>query len=349
MTDPAFTFSIQDENFYPLTLTRSVLDLRVGVLTIREKWQRLAVSQGIDVNYLHDILQLNEEAEHFWLPSSNTVLKELTQRDPQTNGCIKVSRLWDIFPILSNILTDDIMWLGQEISSIPPPNHVQHFGQHPLYIHETSDIEPCTINTTEGPVLIDKGVKIMQGALLRGPIYIGKNAVIKMGATLYAGCSIGNNCIIGGEVKNSIFLENSNKAHHGYIGDSYIGAYCNLGAGTSCSNLKNTAGQIKAWNMHVEQFEWATEKLGIIMGDHVRTAIHTGFNSGTVIGPYSNIFELNGLSPKFIPSFSWGGASAIRYNLENLIRDVHRWEKMKGSSPSEESIEKIKNLYAKFK
>ena len=347
MTNLPFPFSTEGKNFYPITLNRSILDLKVGMLTIREKWERLSREQGFEISFNNPMETLGD-SDNIWIPSSKTNLLSLSQVAPSNNGCIQISRIWDIFPILGELLSDDINWLGSEIPLMTIPEHVHKFGEHSLFLHEDAMIEPCTINTSEGPIMIDKGAKIMQGTQLRGPVYIGQNAVVKMGATLYGGCSIGDNCIIGGEVKNSIFYANSNKAHHGYIGDSYIGAFCNLGAGTSCSNLKNTAGKIKAWNMHSNQFEWAMDKLGIIMGDHVRTAINTGFNSGTVIGPYSNIFDLNGLSPKYIPSFSWGGSISERYKLENLIKDVFRWEKMKNLQPSDEAIQNIKHLYAKL-
>jgi UDP-N-acetylglucosamine diphosphorylase/glucosamine-1-phosphate N-acetyltransferase len=348
MTKLQFPFSTEGRNFYPITLSRSVLDLKVGILTLREKWDRLSMKQGVEISYSKNELKALNDSEHIWIPTSITNLSIISQVAHEDNGCIQISRLWDIFPILGKLLYDDINWIGNEISLMPIPDHVQQFGKHPLFLHKNSTVEPCTINTREGPVLIDSGATIMQGAQLRGPVYIGKNAVVKMGATLYGGCCIGDNCIIGGEVKNSVFQANSNKSHHGYIGDSYIGEFCNLGAGTSCSNLKNTTGKIKAWNMYSEQFEWATEKLGIIMGDHVRTAINTSFNSGAVIGSYSNIFDVNGLSPKFIPPFSWGGISSERYTLENLIKDVYRWEKMKNLQPSDEAIHNIKNLYAKL-
>lgn len=343
-----FPFSPEDNGFYPICLTRSVLDLKAGILSIREKWDRLASEQGVELSFSKENWQELKVSDELWIPSSTTDLTLLTQKNPINNGCIQIKRPWDIFSFLAQLITNDISWISNDFPIKSKADHVLHFGDFPLFLHENCKIEPCSINTSEGPVMIDDGALVMQGAQLRGPLYIGKNAVVKMGAKLYAGTSIGNNCIVGGEVKNSIFHANANKAHHGYIGDSYIGEFCNLGAGTSCSNLKNTAGKIKAWNMQTGQFESATEKLGVIMGDHVRTAIHSGFNSGTVIGPFSNIFNLNGLSPKFIPAFTWGGENFQRYHLDNLIRDVQRWEAMKGSIPSSESIEMIKNLYAKL-
>jgi UDP-N-acetylglucosamine diphosphorylase/glucosamine-1-phosphate N-acetyltransferase len=193
--------------------------------------------------------------------------------------------------------------------------------------------------------MIDDGAFVMQGAMLRGPLYIGKQAVVKMGATLYAGTSIGHQCVVGGEIKNSVFYPYSNKAHHGYIGDSIIGSWCNLGAGTTCSNLKNTVGKIKVWDIHTNSFKLSIEKMGILMGDHVRTAVHTSFNSGTVIGSFANIFELQGLSPKYIPSFSWGGNQNRMYTLDKLIEDTGRWMNLKNIVMDEQDKEQIVTLY----
>ncbi|MFN6375143.1 MAG: hypothetical protein ACK4YD_08250 [Chitinophagia bacterium] len=342
-------FPEADGNFQPLSLTRSVLDFKAGIFTIREKWIRLAASQ-------HHLISFDDEKESvheikydtFWIPSISTKLDQLQTLEPEVNGCSKIDRPWDILPILCHSLTEDISILGKEIPTRNIPASVHVNGDHEIHLHENCKLEPCMINTDDGPVLIDDGAAIMQGAMLRGPVYIGKNATVKMGAMLYAGCSIGENCVIGGEVKNTIFHANANKAHHGYIGDSYIGEFCNLGAGSSCSNLKNTAGKIKVWNMHMSQFEGAANKLGIIMGDHVRTAINTAFNSGSVIGPFSNIFNLNGLSPKYIPPFSWGGSSDEKYKLEYIIKDTQRWQEMKGVVVSQSTVDLIKHIYLKF-
>lgn len=342
-------FPKREEGFNPLSLTRSILDLKVGIFTLREKWKRLASLQSQSITFdPENGSQHKVEFESFWIPSAATQFDLLHQLDPESNGCSKFNRTWDIFPILNRSLKEDIEILGREMPRRKIPSNILTTGDHDIFLHENCQLEPCMINTNDGPVMIDDGALIMQGAMLRGPLYIGKNTTVKMGSMLYAGCSIGDSCIVGGEVKNSIFHAYTNKAHHGYIGDSYIGEFCNMGAGTSCSNLKNTAGKIKAWNMHSGQFEEAADKLGIIMGDHVRTAINTGFNSGTVIGPFSNIFNLNGLSPKYISPFSWGGGTAEKYKLENVIKDVDRWQVMKGLHPSQSIVDHIKNLYSKF-
>jgi hypothetical protein len=193
--------------------------------------------------------------------------------------------------------------------------------------------------------MIDEDACIMQGSMLRGPLYIGKRAVVKMGATLYAGTNIGNDCTAGGEIKNTILHAYSNKGHHGYLGDSYVGEWCNMGAGTSCSNLKNTAGELKAWQMDTSSFINAGKKAGILMGDHVKTAINSSFNSGSVIGGFSNVFTPDALLPKYIPPFQWGMEQ--QYDLDKLLEEVKRWMKMKGQQPTTAALESIKTYYLK--
>lgn len=166
-----------------------------------------------------------------------------------------------------------------------------------------------------------------------------------MGTTIYGGTSIGEHCVIGGEIKNSIINSYTNKAHHGYIGDSYIGSWCNLGAGTTCSNVKNTLGDIKVWNINQNKFNLAVNKVGVFMGDHVRTAINTSINSGTVIGPFSTIFEFSTISSKYIPSFAWGGKSTVRYELEKLLSEIEKWMAAKGQSLDSIKKDTIRNLY----
>ncbi len=161
-----------------------------------------------------------------------------------------------------------------------------------------------------------------------------------MGATIYGGTSIGPNCIIGGEIKNTIFQGYSNKGHHGYIGDSFIGSWCNLGAGTSCSNFKNTGGMIKSWNIHKGAFEPAGTKCGVLMGDFCRTAINTAINSGTIMGVFANVFDAQTLSPKYIPSFSWG-IKGQSYEQEKILGEMMNWMSLKGKGLNRHLLKKF--------
>ena len=170
-----------------------------------------------------------------------------------------------------------------------------------------------------------------------------------MGATIYGGTTIGKECIIGGEVKNSIFQGYSNKGHHGYIGDSFIGSWCNLGAGTSCSNVKNTAGIIKYWNIGQHEFQPGGTKCGVLMGDFCKTAINTSLNSGTVLGIFANLFDGQLLSPKYIPAFSWGCNTGKTYASDKIIIEIENWMAMKNQKPAPEEISKILALYHQIK
>ncbi|MBP6431174.1 MAG: hypothetical protein KA319_05355 [Ferruginibacter sp.] len=220
-------------------------------------------------------------------------------------------------------------------------NSSQIINAYNIFVEEGAILENCTLNASEGSIYIAKGCKIMDGAILRGPIFIDENSVIKMGATIYGGTSIGKHCIVGGEIKNSIINNYSNKAHHGYLGDSFIGKWCNLGAGTSNSNVKNNGSDVivKLDNEEVN----AGNKFGLLMGDYSRCAINTSFNTGTVVGTCCNIFA-EGLTPKFIPHFSWG-CDGERYELPKAFADIENWKKMKGETLTENEKEILKNLY----
>ncbi len=257
----------------------------------------------------------------------------------------QLSKPWDLVAHNAAAIVFDFDQLAPTLDCSYRPEHVRFLGNFPVYISKTAVLEHCTINTTEGPVFVDDGVKVMDGSMLRGPLYIGADSLVKMGTTLYGGTSIGKHCVIGGEVKNCIVHDYTNKAHHGYLGDSILGSWCNLGAGTSCSNIKNTAGDIAVWDMAANVFQKATQKVGVFLGDHVKTAINTSLNSGTVIGPFASVFLAHGLSPKFIPSFSWGGDNKDFYTYEQLIGEIKRWMKLKGQSLDEKNTKAIYELY----
>jgi UDP-N-acetylglucosamine diphosphorylase/glucosamine-1-phosphate N-acetyltransferase len=172
----------------------------------------------------------------------------------------------------------------------------------------------------------------MEGSSIRGPFAAGEGSVIKMNSRIYGATTIGPYCLVGGEIKNSVFFAYSNKAHDGYIGDSVIGEWCNLGAGTTNSNIKNNASEVKVWTPAGEMN--AGLKCGMFMGDYSKTSINTSINTGTVIGVCCNVFG-SGLSPKFIPNFSWGSEGVQRYHLEKAFIDIENWKKIKGQSLSE--------------
>ena len=339
-------YSDFQKDFFPLTLTRPFIDLRVGILTVANKWKTIALTQQIDL----DLIAEDGSADIIWdarfIPKISLDVKSFFEhKTAPEDSFFEIKSPWDIIQHNISMLMDDIQLLKANVETNPHAEQVSKTGIYPIHVHPTARLEHCFINTQEGPVMIDEDACIMQGSMLRGPLYIGKRAVVKMGATLYAGTNIGNDCTAGGEIKNTILHAYSNKGHHGYLGDSYVGEWCNMGAGTSCSNLKNTAGELKAWQMDTSSFINAGKKAGILMGDHVKTAINSSFNSGSVIGGFSNVFTPDALLPKYIPPFQWGMEQ--QYDLDKLLEEVKRWMKMKGQQPTTAALESIKTYYLK--
>jgi UDP-N-acetylglucosamine diphosphorylase/glucosamine-1-phosphate N-acetyltransferase len=339
-------YSDFQKDFFPLTLTRPFIDLRVGILTVANKWKTIALSQQIDL----DLITEDGSADIIWdarfIPKISLDIKSFFEhKTAPEDSFFEIKSPWDIIQHNISMLMDDIQLLKANVEANPHAEQVSKTGIYPIHVHPTARLEHCFVNTQDGPVMIDEDACIMQGAMLRGPLYIGKRTVVKMGAALYAGTNIGNDCTVGGEIKNTIFHAYSNKGHHGYLGDSYVGEWCNMGAGTSCSNLKNTAGELKAWNMVNSSFINAGKKAGILMGDHVKTAINSSFNSGSVIAGFSNVFNPDALLPKYIAPFQWGLDQ--HYTIEKLLEEVKRWMKMKGQEPTISSLESIKSFYLK--
>ncbi|MFY7653248.1 MAG: putative sugar nucleotidyl transferase [Chitinophagaceae bacterium] len=211
-------------------------------------------------------------------------------------------------------------------------------GNGKVFIEPEATVEGTFINVSQGPVYIGKKATVMEGSAIRGPFSMNTNSVLKMGTKAYAGTSLGSNCIGGGEIKNVNFQNNSNKAHEGYLGDSVIGEWCNLGAGSSNSNVKNTGGMVKLYNCATDEYQEVAQKCGLILGDFSRLAINSSINTGTVIGVCCNVFGI-GLSPKYLPNFSWG-FDGLKYNLEKAFIDINNWMNMKNSylSPQQKSI-----------
>lgn len=234
---------------------------------------------------------------------------------------IAVSNCIDIVKGNADSLIKDIAYKSAGNNFVPLNDSFQFINAAQIFVEEGANIENCILNASEGAIYISKNVLIMDGAILRGPIFIGEQSVVKAGATIYGGTSIGRQCTVGGEIKNAIINDYSNKAHYGYLGDSIIGEGCNLGAGTTNSNIKNNASTIKLQlgNAVLE----AGQKFGMLMGDFSKAAINTSFNTGTVVGWGCNVFT-SGLTPTFIPPCSWG-CEGQRYEFERLVTDIKTW------------------------
>ena len=197
---------------------------------------------------------------------------------------------------------------------------IKQLEKNQIFIEEGAKVEFSILNATEGPIYIGKDAEIMEGCLVKGPFALCENAILKMGAKIYGGTTIGPFSKVGGEINNVVILGYSNKAHDGFLGNSVIGEWCNLGADTNTSNLKNTYEDVKLWNYPLQTFiNTGLQFCGLIMGDHSKCGINTMFNTGTVVGVNANVFG-SGFQRNFIPSFSWGGVSGIStYDIKKAI------------------------------
>lgn len=315
----ALQFShIDKERFYPFSLMREPEEMRIGILTIREKYARLNIQEEINHLYLQGI----------------TNPKEIK----------KLDNITDFVKLNDWALHQDFTMLTRNRTSIPVSTTNIIINSSMIFVEEGATVEHCMLNATDGPIYIAKNALVMEGSMLRGPLAIGEGAVIKMGAKIYGATTIGPYCTAGGEIKNSILNAYSNKAHDGYLGDSLIGEWCNLGAGTSNSNIKNTAGNIKIRLNDIEIN--VGNKFGVIIGDYSRTAINTSLNTGTVAGICCNIFS-EGLTPTFIPDFSWGCDSSIQYELPKALQDIDNWKQLKGLAVTEKEMQMLTDLYKK--
>lgn len=249
---------------------------------------------------------------------------------------------WNIFQLNAWAIAQDYELLtnGRKSAKISETNNVSNASN--IFIEKGATVECCFLNAQHGPIYIGKNAQVMEGSLLRGPVAIGDEAVVKMGTRIYEGTTVGPKCTVGGEIKNSVLFGHTNKAHDGYMGDSVIGEWCNWGAGTSNSNLKNNASGVLVWTpagaINVGL------KCGVMMGDYSRTAINTSINTGTIIGACSNVYG-NGLTPKYVPSFSWGSDGIQRYELEKAFTDINNWKLLKGSAITSSEKHILKHIF----
>jgi UDP-N-acetylglucosamine diphosphorylase/glucosamine-1-phosphate N-acetyltransferase len=341
----------------PLTATRPMGELRLGILTLREKWEkrlRGAVSY-ITQEYLQEKYPIHIEDENLIINGGVLPSPELCRRiealglneallangeliaarlnEAQFESLIgeeeveelqglelsedialhEIKHLWQLTRLNGEALVQDFELITRGRASRPVSDTNRIIGPlSNLFLEEGVKMEACILNLNAGPIYIGKNTEVMEGCMLRGPIAIGNDSIIKMGAKIYGPSSFGPGCRIGGEVARSIFMANSNKAHDGYLGDSVLGEWCNLGADTNNSNLKNNYSEVKLWNYESERFDKTGEQfVGLIMGDHAKCAINTMFNTGTVVGVFANVYGA-GFPRNFVPDFSWGGPDGYR-------------------------------------
>lgn len=337
------------DNLFPFTLTRSAADIRVGILTIREKWEAYlgqSVTVKSDWNAAENINILSANI----IPSKQFITSLFNEQgniadSPEWNAVKIVQFPWHIFLWNDWAIRQDYELITTNRHSAPVPSTVQTINSRDIFIEQGAKLSHCIINAEAGPVYLGKHTEIMEGAVIRGPFALCEGSTVKMGAKIYGATTVGPYSVVGGEIKNSVIFGYSNKAHEGYLGDSVIGEWCNLGAGTSNSNVKNNAGEVKIYNNFSKQLlASGLLKCGLIMGDYSRAAINTSFNTGTVVGVCANVFG-EGLTPKFIPSFTWGTPSSGRYEFDKALADINNWKKLKKASLTEPEKTLLKLIF----
>lgn len=257
-----------------------------------------------------------------------------------------LKNVWDIFTLNDYALRADFEFLTHNQVSEPIPEGIRIVGENKnLFLAKGAKINDGVFNTSTGPIFIDEDAEVMEGVMLRGPLYLGKHGAIKMGAKIYGATTIGDGSKVGGEISNAVFFDNSNKGHDGFLGNAVIGAWCNLGADTNASNLKNNYDEVSIWSEHEKRMiKTGSQFCGLLMGDHSKCGINTMFNTGTVVGVSCNIYG-GDFPDKFIPSFSWGGKNDMTsYQFDKAIDTAKRMMARRGQSPSDAEVELLKYI-----
>ena len=341
----------------PFTFTRPVADIRIGILTIREKWEKYLgyTTTTITEEYLMEKFPMVEMEKNVLINSAylpNEVLAEMvmaleenqaifsgdeviafytvdTQEEVDFDtyeiidydeAALKIEHVWDIFKKNDAALREDFELLTEGRTSQPIPASVNTIAPHNIFIEEGAKLEFVTLNASTGPIYIGKNAEIMEASVIRGPFALCEGAVVKMATKVYGATTVGPECRIGGEVSNSVLFGYSNKGHDGFLGNSVLGEWCNLGADTNNSNLKNNYDEVKLWDYEKTGFvKTGLQFCGLFMGDHSKSGINTMFNTGTVVGVCANIFG-SGFPRNFVPSFSWGGAAGmVTYDVKKAF------------------------------
>jgi UDP-N-acetylglucosamine diphosphorylase/glucosamine-1-phosphate N-acetyltransferase len=349
------------DNLLPLTFTKPASELRIGIRTLREKWEHFIGQKvtWLTKDYLSEKYPIKIEKENILINGSVVPEEKLFRRiNALDNGqalvkghdivaanlekpkiedfknkelrdidiveyekeITKINHPWQVFKQNGQFIDTDFQLItkDRESEEISATNNLIH--PEKIFIEPGAQVEYATINATNGPVYIGKEAEIMEGSIIRGPFAMCEHAVLKLAAKIYGPTTLGPYCKVGGEVNNVVFTGYSNKAHDGFLGNSVIGEWCNLGADTNNSNLKNNYTEVRQWNYVEERFvNTGLQFCGLIMGDHSKCGINTMFNTGTVVGVNANIFG-EGFPRNFIPSFSWGGMRGFKeYNLEKAF------------------------------
>ena len=364
--------------FAPLSLTRPIGDIRVGLFTNLERWSILLPDDHIGFqseSYLRDEFEeLNDgkivnaciipnedfvasivylEDNCRLMLGNNTMAISGTGKNIinyKGEMPILINNRWELLSVNATAISNDIDLIKESISYQKIPKDVIVIGpKDSIYLEEGAILSACTLNSKEGPIYISKGAEVMEGALIRGPFALCENAVVKMGAKIYGASTIGPFCKVGGELSNVIFQSYSNKGHDGFLGNSYIGEWCNLGADTNVSNLKNNYDSVRSYCYEKkEEVNTGLQFLGLFMGDHSKTGINSMFNTGAVVGVSCNLYGA-GFFPKHTLSFSWGEPNALEsFRIEKSLEYANKMMERRSeklSAEEENILVHLKDVY----
>jgi UDP-N-acetylglucosamine diphosphorylase/glucosamine-1-phosphate N-acetyltransferase len=374
-------------NLLPLTFTRPVADIRVGILTIAEKWSRHLATPGsyLTQSYLSEKFQKKISSDNLFvngalcpdekiiaaiknlsigeaLYKNSNVLAVRTHEDElpevipgkvveHTDDITLIDQLWKIFQLNGNQIRADFKLLtaNKRSAAIKDP-HTRCYHEENIFLEEGVILHAAILNAENGPIYLGKNSQVQEGSILRGPFALGEESVVNMGGKMRADTTIGPYCKIGGEVSNAVLFGHSNKAHDGFLGNSVLGEWCNLGADTNSSNLKNNYDHVKLWSYSKNALvNTGIPNCGLIMGDHSKSGINTMFNTGTVVGVSSNVFG-EGFPPKHVPSFSWGGGHKLEiYNFEKAMETASRVLGRRNIALSAQDRAILKNVFDQTK
>jgi UDP-N-acetylglucosamine diphosphorylase/glucosamine-1-phosphate N-acetyltransferase len=332
----------------PFTFTRPVADIRIGILTIREKWEKYlgSTTTTLTEEYLMEKYPMVEMEQNIMINASflpNAILVDLIQNLEQNQAVVfgdeivafhtnetqeevnfeqydlvvyggeflRIENTWDIFSKNDRAIREDFELLTADRVSQPIPKSVNVIAPENIFIEAGAKLEFVTLNASTGPIYIGANAEIMEGSVIRGPFALCESGRVKLATKVYGATTVGPHSVIGGEVNNSVLFGYSNKGHDGFLGNSVLGEWCNIGADSNNSNLKNNYEEVRLWSYETEGFaKTGLQFCGLMMGDHSKCGINTMFNTGTVVGVSANIFGA-GFPRNFVPSYSWGGASGF--------------------------------------
>ncbi|HLV23219.1 MAG TPA: GlmU family protein [Moheibacter sp.] len=371
------------KNLRPLTLTKPLGELRMGILTFKERWEKSIPGNYsyLTENYLAEkytsqienlnlfinpayfpfpelvnaILNLNEG--EILLNDEKLIAGKLSMEDFESldkvnskqiykDKILHISQSWDLFTYNDTAIKFDfdLIIKNKKSQKISSTNGV--INPENIFLEEGAVVEFAILNAKEGPIYIGKNAEIMEGSLVRGSLALCEEAKLNLGTKIYSGTTVGPYCKVGGEVNNSILMGYSNKGHDGFLGNSVLGEWCNLGADTNNSNLKNNYSTIKMWDYNTNSYiESGLQFCGLMMGDFSKSAINTQFNTGTVVGVSANVFD-SGFPPKFIPSFSWGGKeSSSKFDFEKSCEAAQKMMERRKKLLTEADKRILKHIY----